>query len=305
MISVVLFLHFIFCKCENFCGVDYPVISVVVPVYNRQSIISVCLRSLLNQTLRNIEVVCVDDGSIDDTLQTLSSFAGEDKRVVVIQQEHCGVSCARNTGLSVAKGEYITFVDSDDWVELNAYESVYEKAKEKNVEIVQFGVFDERSKGKEYEPYKEGVFRGIDCKRFMMPKKKRFSATTCNKIYSRHLLNRANSTFDVTVKFGEDLMFNLDVIPFVNSIFVIEKRFYHYTYDAPGGSSRYRLFDDKVVFIEGIIRHIDKIDATKWPTEGDMEEMKYFIQNQNSILFGKGKQKKKTIEKKTTKNKKK
>lgn len=110
-------------------------ISVIVPVYNTEYYIERCLRSLLNQTYSNIEIVAVDDGSEDKSLQKLQELAKEDSRIAVLHQENRGVSSARNLALQYAGGDYIGFVDSDDYVEPHMYENMLQQMKKNRTEI--------------------------------------------------------------------------------------------------------------------------------------------------------------------------
>lgn len=104
-------------------------VSVVIPVYNVEKYLKQCLESIVNQTLSEIEVICVNDGSTDGSLEILEEYAEKDVRVKVINKENGGIASTRNRGMEVATGEYIGFVDSDDWIELNMYEKLYENAK--------------------------------------------------------------------------------------------------------------------------------------------------------------------------------
>ena len=99
-----------------------PVISIIVPVYNVAPFLSRCLDSLVGQTYENLEIICVDDGSTDGSAAILDACAAKDSRIKVIHQENAGVSVARNRGLDAATGEFVTFVDADDWLEPDADE---------------------------------------------------------------------------------------------------------------------------------------------------------------------------------------
>lgn len=92
-------------------------ISVIVPVFNAEKYLKMCLNSLVSQTLKNIEIICIDDGSTDNSLAILDKFKSKDDRIKIIKQKNYGVSMARNNGISEAQGEYIGFVDADDWVD--------------------------------------------------------------------------------------------------------------------------------------------------------------------------------------------
>jgi glycosyltransferase involved in cell wall biosynthesis len=112
-----------------------PKVSIIIPIYNVEEFLACCLESVLNQTLKEIEIICVNDGSTDNSLEILEGFAVKDDRVVVISQKNKGLGATRNIALLIAKGEYIGFVDSDDWVELNFFESLYNTAKKYDADI--------------------------------------------------------------------------------------------------------------------------------------------------------------------------
>ena len=109
-------------------------VSVIIPVYNVEKYIERCLESIVNQTLKEIEIIIINDGSNDETSKKLEKFLG-DVRVIYIKTENRGQSAARNKGLKIAKGEYIGFVDSDDYIDLDFYEKLYKRIKETNSDI--------------------------------------------------------------------------------------------------------------------------------------------------------------------------
>lgn len=104
-------------------------ISVIVPVFNAEKYLKMCLNSLVSQTLKNIEIICIDDGSTDNSLAILDKFKSKDDRIKIIKQKNYGVSMARNNGISEAQGEYIGFVDADDWVDKDFFEKLYNAAQ--------------------------------------------------------------------------------------------------------------------------------------------------------------------------------
>ena len=115
-----------------------PFVSVVIPVYNVEKYLLECLKSIANQTLKNIEMICVNDGSTDQSLDILLNYALQDNRITVITQDNGGLSSARNVGAKYARGEYIYFMDSDDWLEEDALEIAYRTALNKNLDVVVF-----------------------------------------------------------------------------------------------------------------------------------------------------------------------
>ena len=116
-------------------------ISVIIPVYNAEKFLNKCLDSVIGQTYKNLEIILVDDGSQDDSGKICDEYAQKDNRIKVIHKENGGDSSARNTGLKMATGKYITTIDSDDWIELNAYEDMLKVLLEKNVDIVRCGFY--------------------------------------------------------------------------------------------------------------------------------------------------------------------
>ena len=110
-------------------------VSVIIPVYNTENYLEKCLDSVINQKLKDIEIICINDESRDNSLEILEDYARKDKRIKIINQVNQGVSIARNTGLKIAKGEYVGFVDSDDWIDLNFFYELYNKAKSQGADL--------------------------------------------------------------------------------------------------------------------------------------------------------------------------
>lgn len=115
-----------------------PKVSVIIPVYNTQAYVKECLKSITGQTLRELEIICIDDGSTDSSPDILLSCAEEDARIAVYRQENCGLSATRNRGISLALGEYIYFMDSDDTLRQDALENLYQKSREHELQVMYF-----------------------------------------------------------------------------------------------------------------------------------------------------------------------
>lgn len=115
-----------------------PKVSVILPVYNVDQFLNQCMDSIVGQTLKDIEIICVDDGSTDRSLEILKEYESKDDRVKVICQQNAGAGAARNNGLKIATGEYLSFLDSDDFFELDMLEKTYNKAKATKAEILVF-----------------------------------------------------------------------------------------------------------------------------------------------------------------------
>ncbi len=115
-------------------------VSVIIPVYNVEKYLRECLDSIINQTLKDIEIICVDDGSSDNSLEILKEYMKRDSRIKIISQNNKGVSCARNIGLENARGKYIYFIDSDDFLELNGLNEMYQQAEIKDLDLLKFNL---------------------------------------------------------------------------------------------------------------------------------------------------------------------
>lgn len=115
-----------------------PKVSVIIPVYNVEKYLVECLDSVINQTLPDIEIICVNDGSTDLSPAVLSKYAQNDKRIKILNKENGGLSSARNAGLRIARGEYVCFLDSDDYIHWDALETLYAEASEKRLEVLSF-----------------------------------------------------------------------------------------------------------------------------------------------------------------------
>ncbi len=137
-----------------------PKISVIIPVYNVEKWISKCLNSLIGQTLKELEFICVDDGSTDKSSVILENFKTKDNRFIIIHQKNMGVSSARNTGIEIAKGKYISFIDSDDYLHPKTYEYSYHYAILDNIDFLAFGKKKFRDGKDDFNPKKINLSDG-------------------------------------------------------------------------------------------------------------------------------------------------
>ncbi|MCM1338656.1 MAG: glycosyltransferase [Muribaculaceae bacterium] len=202
-------------------------ISIIIPVYNAEKFLRRCLDSLINQTLKDIEIICVNDSSTDNSLAILNEYAQIDNRIVVISQENSGPSEARNRGLDIAKGEYIGFVDSDDWVSLDYFENLYNAAKENNADIAAAGIIklDERRK-REFLTFKTKTITADfkeNCLALDIPSK----TYVWNKIYLREKLDKYNLRFKAGVYY-EDMIFTTRVLEKLEKIVTVPDIRYYY-----------------------------------------------------------------------------
>ncbi len=118
-----------------------PKVSVILPVYNVEEYLQQALDSIINQTLEDIEIICVNDGSKDNSLSILEEYASKDNRIKIINQENQGQGASRNNAIKISSGKYIAFVDPDDWIELDMFEKLYNKAEKYNTDLIEFSYF--------------------------------------------------------------------------------------------------------------------------------------------------------------------
>jgi glycosyltransferase involved in cell wall biosynthesis len=182
-------------------------ISVIVPVYNVEFYLKKCIKSLVNQTYKNIEIILVDDGSFDASPSICDKFAESDKRIKVIHQTNSGVSTARNVGIDKATGEYVAFVDSDDWVPRNALETLLNGIKENDADMC-YGAI------KEINPFQDIVPDATptatiskNCPDSLLSYVQKMYKTPWGKIFKRSLLNEHGIRFEKDIKFHEDTIF--------------------------------------------------------------------------------------------------
>lgn len=195
-----------------------PKISIIVPVYKVEKYIHKCIDSILNQTFKDFEIILVDDGSPDNCGKICDEYAQKDDRVVVIHKENCGVSSARNAGLDIARGEYIGFVDSDDYIEDDMYENLYNCSVLNNADISIIGVKEINELGMVLYEY--------------IPNKINFSeilkrAHAWNKLFKRKLFFE-NNLFFIENKYYEDLELISKLFIKANKVCNVDEKCYIY-----------------------------------------------------------------------------
>jgi len=204
-------------------------VSVVIPVYNVENYLEDCLDSIVNQTLKDIEIICINDGSPDNSLEILNRYAENDDRMIVISQENGGHAVATNRGMSMAKGEYLYLMDSDDIVKLNTLEDTYNIAKEKDLDFVIFKAInynDPQDRYYETEVYSMGnLLKAVGNNVFNykdIPDDVLFnmSVTPWSKLYNREFVER------IGAKFPEGLVFE-DNVFFWQVLFNAERIYFH------------------------------------------------------------------------------
>lgn len=201
------------------------IISIIIPAYNASLYIEKCIRSLINQTYRNIEVIVINDGSTDDTEQIVYRLSQIDNRIKYISQANSGVSCARNKGIKEAKGDYIAFVDADDYVEKTFISNLLETIELEKCDICACGFVDEDenknilhfSENKHYEVY--------DYKTYKLDN---FLPYVCwQTLFSKSLIEKEKIFFNEHFSIKEDLLFIYEALVNSNKVCIIPDILYH------------------------------------------------------------------------------
>lgn len=204
-----------------------PLLSIVVPVYNVADWLPKCLDSLVKQSYQNLEIICIDDGSTDASWEILQRYAEKDCRIKAMHQENAGVCSARNAGLDAASGELVTFVDSDDWLELEAYEKMVEKFTDE-VDIVAMGTsLDGDTEDKQAL---EEYFNRLPYGRIEITPAKfsELNVSLPTKVYRREIIEQDGIRFPKGVAYGEDSAFVLCLLGRAKVMYNVASRYYHY-----------------------------------------------------------------------------
>ena len=202
-------------------------ISLIVPIYNLEAYLSRCVGSIKNQTYQNWELILVDDGSPDNSGSICEEYAKNDKRIIVIHKQNGGSASARNAGLNAATGDYITFIDADDWIENDGLEKMMLCAETTDADIVMADLTIEQSDGS-CSVRKEGFGNpdAIELMKAMMIGK--LHGSNCNKIYRRSLIVANDIHFIDGADYTEDLAFNIKLLTLTNKIAYLPIAYYHY-----------------------------------------------------------------------------
>lgn len=215
---------------------NIPKVSVVVPTYNTAEYLPKCMDSIIDQNLKEIEIICVNDGSTDDSPDVLDQYALRDRRIRIIQKENGGLVSARKEGVMAARGDYVAFVDSDDWIEADMYEQLYQFAAQYAADMVTCGFFLEGNYTTVHmDTVQEGLYSGdsmagLRAKAiyFIEKRSSGLKASLCYKLFKRELIQSAQCRIPNEITMAEDKMCLLTALLDSKSVYVYHKPFYHY-----------------------------------------------------------------------------
>lgn len=204
-----------------------PKVTINVPVYNVEPYLRQCLDSLIAQTLSEIEILLIDDGSTDNSGNICDEYAQKDSRIRVFHKKNEGLASARQYALERAKGEYFISCDSDDWVEPTMYEELYKKAKAEDADIVICDFFYNYPDGRQIQANNipKNCSRDALLRDVLM---RRLSGTTGSKLFRRDIFQRFNISWEKDINLGEDIFIFLKLLQHPLKINCLPKAFYHY-----------------------------------------------------------------------------
>jgi glycosyltransferase involved in cell wall biosynthesis len=258
-----------------------PSISIIVPVYMNESFIQSCIESILCQTFINFELIIIDDGSLDNSGKICDEYAVKDTRIKVIHRENGGVSSSRNLGIVNSRGKYIYFVDSDDYLERNALETLFNCIERNNTDVIIFG-YNYIIDGVKSNRYNliEGYYSKFEfINNFKDFGNEVYYNSPINKLYLRSIIQYNNILFEDNLQIGEDLLFNLKYFSNCESFYVLNVNLYNYFVSNPN-SLMHRYYEDFNVIQKKLMDQVKLFfEDNKMSHENKKYLNEYFINN--------------------------
>ena len=226
-----------------------PKLSVIVPVYNTEKYLRECIDSILAQTFTDFELILVNDGSTDGSGVICDEYAGKDPRIRVIHQENGGITVSRKSGVRIAQGEYVTFVDSDDWIDWEMYATMLDCRQEAAPDVVICGMLMETSQGT--RPRKEIIKAGLYDKNRMQKDvypimlfdfahgTPAINPSLCNKLFKKPLLSNIIEQVNDTITYGEDALCTYSSLLDAERIYITNRNLYHYRHHSESACNTY------------------------------------------------------------------
>ncbi len=260
-------------------------VSIILPIYNKEQELEQCLKSILNQTYKNLEIILVNDGSKDLSKNICEKFLKKDKRIKLINKENEGVELARITGLENANGNYITFVDPDDWIPNNSIELLIKSIKRENADVSfgkycrvldKYGLIKKEIKSNIYNNLvieKNELmndYYGSFCGWGDLP------VNMCGKLYKKSLIDSVDYQ-PVGISHGEDLCFNLQILPHANKIVSIPNTIYFYRWGGMTNNINKNLFKDACIAYNFKLKMFEEHNSKESYAKASVELCNFFI----------------------------
>lgn len=241
-------------------------ISIIVPVYNNYDYLDKCIKSLLNQTYKNIEIILINDGSTDNSLSILKKYASKDKRIVLIDKKNEGVSKARNVGIKKSTGKYITFCDSDDYLELDAIETIYYTLINNKADVVRSNYKVHYSNSNKIDigdlslignsKYNNDEIRNEIIPRILDGNLPCFVYLL---LINKKIIMEDNIYFREDIKMMEDVVFYLDILSKTGNLYIIEKITYNIQFNTNGATNNKKNYERNINDVIKVNNYIKKI----------------------------------------------
>lgn len=216
-------------------------ISVVIPIYNSERYLSKCLESIISQSYKNFELVLVDDGSTDNSLSICNEWKNKFSKIKVIAKDNGGVSSARNAGIEAAGGEWITFIDSDDWIDADYLTSLTNSLKEHltSIDWVTSGItYHYQNKERKIEtPNSPGLYLSDNADGLLSIATQKLVTSPVGKLYKTEIIKQFGLSFDCSLSFGEDRDFNVQYLSHCKNCLITSYNGYNYRKDIPSSLS--------------------------------------------------------------------
>ena len=253
-------------------------VSILVPIYNVEKYLRQCLDSLINQSLKDVEIICINDGSTDNSPDIINEYANKDNRIKVIDKKNTGYGHSMNQGLKLAQGEYIGIVESDDFADLNMFEILYNKAISSQADVIKSNFWQQRNNNKKFiESFRKFTYEQNFSPRIINHDIFYLQPAIWSAIYKHDFIIKNNIYFTETPGASyQDFSFNFKVLACANEVFLIKNALLHYRVDNPNSSVKskekvYCIFDEA----EEILKFLNLRKDLQNPCRYILESLKY------------------------------
>lgn len=253
---------------------ENELISIIVPIYNVSKYLDRCMESLLKQTYTNIEIIMVDDGSPDDCGSKCDDYASRDRRIKVIHKQNAGLGMARNSGLDIANGKYVAFIDSDDYVDIEMIEKLYHRLQNTKADTCfcrYYNVTAEKMNILAPEIYKKNNYQQDEIKEILLgmigslpeePGDVEIGMSVWKGLYSLDIINKSKIRFQSERKYiSEDIIFHIEYLQKAQKVVVEETPNYYYCDNGGSLTKSYKAnrFEMEKILFQKVINELDKI----------------------------------------------
>lgn len=257
-----------------------PIVTILSPCYNAEVYLSECLDSIINQTYKNLQIVLIDDGSADHTWSILKDYSSKDSRIEIYHQENQGVAITRNNLLDKIKGEYVLFVDSDDWIELNMVEFLVKNAQNNRADIVSCGCVPTGGVSVNMSVTKETWNKEKVVKEFL--RHVIISGALWNKLMRTSIIK--DIRFDIRISYGEDALFCWRILQRVERVIITDAQLYNHR--VIEGSLSTSLWTPHKKGSSSIVwQTIVKETFQLWPQYADIARARYAIEDMWGLYY--------------------